>query len=208
MAHAEPIVYVVDDDSAMRESTQLLLESHGFRVETYVSATDFLNAADSDQAGCLILDVRMSGLSGLDLQAHLRSNGNIIPIIIVTGHGDVPMAVTAVKRGATEFLEKPVNGEFLIGCVRRALRANARAHRLRDDQNRVREHLKLLTPREHDVMKRVVRGLPNKQIAAQLEISERTVEAHRKQVLEKMRVRNAVELVNKLAILDAKQRRS
>ena len=201
MAQAEPIVYVVDDEEAMRESTQWLLESRGFHVETYPSAQDFLDGMDSNQAGCLILDVRMNGMSGMELQAHLRANGCILPIIIVTGHGDVSMAVTAVKHGATDFLEKPVNDEFLIDCVRRALRTNSCARRTLDQQTQVRERLDLLTPRELDVMKRVVRGLPNKQIALQLEISERTVEAHRKQVLAKMNAHNAVELVNSLAVL-------
>lgn len=192
---AEPIVFVVDDDPAICESLANLLESRGLRVRTYDSAETFLAAYDPRQPGCAVLDVRLRGMSGLELQAHLTRDGISLPVIILTGHGDIPMAVRAAKAGAVDFLEKPVNDEVLLQRIHLALdqERRARSDRLRDHELTAR--LADLTPREREVMDLIVAGLPNKQVATRLNITEKTVEVHRRRVLQKMGVHSAVDLV-------------
>ena len=192
---SEPKVFVVDDDEAMCGALQCLLESEGFPVVVYDSAEAFLQGYQAGQPGCLVLDVRMRGMSGLDLQARLAEQGLVIPIIITTGHGDVPMAVRAMRFGAMDFLEKPVNDRVLIACIRKALKEDARIRQELTQRGEVIARMKSLTPREREVMEHVLVGRANKQIAARLGISEKTVEVHRKHVMHKMDVHCAIELV-------------
>ena len=199
-AKSTPTVFVVDDDAAMRTSLRWLIESVGLSVETYNSAQEFLNAYTPDRSGCIVLDVRMPGMSGLELQEHLNSRRIMIPVIIVTGHGDIPMAVAAMKAGAVEFIEKPFNDQRLLDCVKEALQ---RDNRIRNDQVEkaaIDQRLDNLTPREREVMEMVVAGKANKVIAALLDVSAKTVEAHRAKVMEKMGVTSLAELV-RLALI-------
>ncbi len=195
MMESEPKVFVVDDDEAMCEALQCLLESEGFPVIAYDSAEAFLQGYQPGQPGCLVLDVRMRGMSGLDLQAKLAEQGLVIPIIITTGHGDVPLAVRAMRFGAADFLEKPVNDRVLIACIRKALEHDAQIRRELKQRSEIIARIKSLTPREREVMEQVLTGRANKQIAAQLGISEKTVEVHRKHVMHKMGMHSAIELV-------------
>ena len=191
------VVHVVDDDEAVLDAMRLLFRSVGLPCRGYGSATEFLEAFDPDQPGCLVLDVRMPGVSGLDLQRELLRRGTVIPIIFVTAHGDVPMAVDAMKAGAADFLQKPFRDQDLLTKVQQALardteyRAEASAHR------EAQAHLATLTPREHEIMERVVAGQANKVIASELGISQRTVEVHRARVMEKMGVDSVADLVRK-----------
>jgi two-component system response regulator FixJ len=191
----EPTVFVVDDDTDLCDSLRWLIESEGLRVETYASARGFLDAYNDDRPGVLVLDVRMPGMSGLELQEHLLAEGYGIPIIILTGHGDVPMAVRAVKRGALEFLQKPVNDEILLDSIRTALRLDAHNRSRKKHKDEILARLARLTPRERQVMELVIAGKPNKQIAHELSVSEKTVEVHRKRLMKKAQVTSAVELV-------------
>lgn len=192
---AEPIVFVVDDDPAICESLANLLESRGLRVRTYPSAEEFLAAYDPRQPGCAVLDVRLRGMSGLELQACLARDGNSLPIIILTGHGDIPMAVRAAKAGAVDFLEKPVNDEVLLQRIHLALEQERHTRSDRRWDHEVANRVADLTPREREVMDLIVAGLPNKQVAIRLNITEKTVEVHRRRVLQKMGVHSAVDLV-------------
>jgi two-component system response regulator FixJ len=191
----EPIVFVVDDDHAMCESLQYLLESNGLRVRTFPSAEAFLQAYDPDVPGCLVLDIRMHGMSGLDLQAHLAGDGIGIPVIILTGHGDVPMAVQALRTGALDFLEKPVNAQLLIERIRDGLQRDVAERASWTERRRIQARRATLTPRERQVLELVVIGYSNKETAAELGIAEKTVEVHRKRVMQKMRADRVVELV-------------
>jgi FixJ family two-component response regulator len=202
MNEPEPTVFVVDDDHAVGDSIRLLLKSIGLRSEVFLSAAEFLEAYDPDRAGCLVLDVRMPGMSGLDLQAHLQEKGSTLPIIFVTAHGDVPMAVSAVKSGATDFIQKPFRDQELLDKIQEALDTDrwVRAERVGVDE--INSRLTALTPREKEVMDLVVEGMANKNIARTLGISQRTVEIHRAHVMEKMKVRSVSKLVQ--AVLKAK----
>lgn len=191
----EPTVFVVDDDPAICESLAGLLESRGLRVRTYPSAETFLAAYDPRQPGCIVLDVRMRGMSGLELQATLARDGDGPPVIILTGHGDIPMAVRAAKAGAVDFLEKPVNDEVLLQRIHLALEQERRTRSDRRQDHEVAARLADLTPREREVMDLIVAGLSNKQVATHLAITEKTVEVHRRRVLQKMGAHNAVDLV-------------
>ncbi len=195
MKPTDPIVFIVDDDPAIRESLQWLLESEGFGVETYASAETFLNAYDPNQPGCLVLDIRMRGMSGLELQAKLARESCALPVIMITGHGDIPMAVRAVKAGVVDFLEKPVPDEVLVRQIRHALDLGERMRGVLQQRGETAARVASLTPREREVMDLVVAGKANKKIAADLGITEKTVEAHRKRVMQKMGARSAVELV-------------
>jgi RNA polymerase sigma factor (sigma-70 family) len=195
MNDQEPTVFVVDDDPGVSDSIRLLLRSVGLPSEAFSSATDFLEAYDLERAGCLVLDVRMPGMSGLDLQARLQEAGSTLPIIFVTAHGDVPMAVDAVKAGALEFVQKPFRDQELLDKIQKALEADAQARAERRDLAVIRNRLDSLTPREREVMDLVVAGEPNKNIARALAISQRTVEIHRARVMEKMQVRSIPMLV-------------
>lgn len=183
-----PLVHVVDDDAALRDSLRWLLESAGLRVATYASAESFLEAYAAAQGGCLLLDIRMPGMSGLELQDELKRRGYTIPIVFITGHGDVPMAVNAVKKGALEFIEKPYNAQALLEMVDHALDIDAEARR-------VAARLGRLTKREREVMELVIAGKRNQDIAAELSISIKTVEAHRAGMMWKMGVDSLAELV-------------
>lgn len=192
---AQPTVFVVDDDDAMRHSLQWLIESVGLNVECYGTAEAFLDSHYPGRSGCLLLDVRMPGMGGLELQEYLKRHDIHIPVIIITGHGDVPMAVRAMKSGASDFIEKPFNDEMLLEAIRKALARDEqqRNHQARQADLAVR--LAHLTPREHEVMALVVQGLSNKEIANSLGVSSKTVEAHRAKVMEKMQAESLAELV-------------
>ena len=194
--HAERVVYVVDDDEAMRDSLRWLIESAGYRVCAHASAERFLAAYRPDQASCLVLDVRMPGLSGLELQQELNRRGSPLPIIFVTGHGDVPMAVNALKNGAFHFLEKPFKDAELLRLIEQAATQRPRGMSGEAQRRCTAARLATLTQREREVMDLVVLGRKNKQIADDLGISVKTVEAHRARAMEKMDVSSVAELVH------------
>lgn len=195
MSEPTQTIYVVDDDEAMRDSMTWLLEGEGYRVACFDSAAAFLKARRDDLRGCLVLDVRMPDMSGLELHEKLDALGSTLPIIFVTGHGDVPMAVGALQRGACDFIEKPFHNEDLLVRIRRALELEAELAARRRQDDAIVHRIGQLTQREREVMELVVAGKLNKQIADQLNISMKTVEAHRARVMEKMGVRTLAELV-------------
>jgi FixJ family two-component response regulator len=195
MKEQDPIVFVIDDDRMIRDGLQSLIRSVGLRVETFASAQDFLIAKRPDAPACLVLDVRMPGLSGLDLQLKLRDGGIPIPIIFITGHGDIPMSVRAMKEGAHEFLTKPVRGQDLLDAVHKAIASDRSLRQERRESNEIREKFDSLTPREKEVFELVVAGLLNKQIADQLKMSELTVKTHRAHVMEKTQAESLAHLV-------------
>ncbi|MDB5971347.1 MAG: DNA-binding response regulator [Hydrocarboniphaga sp.] len=188
-------VYVVDDDDAVRAGLRLLLGSCGLRSQGYTSAQAFLDAVPPGVDGCLLLDVRMPGMSGLDLQERMQAAGIELPVILLTGHGDVPMAVRAMKRGAHDFIQKPFNDQYLLDRVQEALQLSRRQIERRQLLQGLRERLGRLTAREQAVLDRLVLGQANKLIAAELGISERTVEVHRAHVMEKMEARTLAQLI-------------
>jgi two-component system response regulator FixJ len=193
--NGEITVFVVDDDRAVRESLALLVQSVGLEVETFAGAGEFLDAYRPDRCGCLITDIRMPGMSGLELQERLTADGYHIPVIVLTGFGDVPAAVRALKGGAVDFVEKPFNPQALLDLVQQAI---VRDTELREQAAReadVAERMALLTPREREVMGLVVAGKANKVVAIDLSISERTVELHRGRIMKKMRARSLAELM-------------
>jgi FixJ family two-component response regulator len=200
-----PTIHVVDDDEAMRDSMTWLLEGEGYQVACYDSAAAFLAARSDDIRGCLVLDVRMPDMSGLELHERLESLGCTLPIIFVTGHGDVPMAVSALQRGACDFIEKPFNNEDILSRIRRALEMECQLAARRERDSALHHRAEQLTPREREVMRLVVAGKLNKQIADELNISMKTVEAHRARVMEKMDVRTLAELVKASMALDEHQ---
>ena len=195
MTEMAGVVFVVDDDASMRESLKNLTRSVGLRVEAFASAQESLRAKRSDEPGCLVLDVRMPGLSGLDLQKRMAETGTDLPIIFLTGHGDIPMSVRAMKAGAVEFLTKPVREQDLLDAIQQALERDRAMRHQRTDTEQLRERFDLLTAKEREVMGKVVTGLLNKQIAGELGMSETTVKIHRHQVMEKMRAGSLAELV-------------
>jgi FixJ family two-component response regulator len=191
----EATVFIVDDDAPLRESLRNLIRSVGLRVELFASAQEFLQSRQPDAPSCLVLDVRMPGLSGLDLQKQTSEAGLEIPIIFITGHGDVPMTVRAMKAGAVEFLTKPFRDQDLLDAIQQALERSRKAREQQAATKQLRQRFALLTPREREVMERVVAGLLNKQIGAELGTSETTVKIHRHQVMEKMGAGSLPELV-------------
>ena len=195
MKEQDPIVFVIDDDRMIRDGLQSLIRSVGLRVETFASAQDFLGTKRPDTPACLVLDVRMPGLSGLDLQMKLRDDGIPIPIIFITGHGDIPMSVRAMKEGAHEFLTKPVRGQDLLDAVQKALVSDRELRQERREANEIHARFESLTPREKEVLELVVAGLLNKQIADQLGMSELTVKTHRAHVMEKTQAESLAHLV-------------
>ncbi len=201
-ATAEPVVFVVDDDHAVRESLSWLIGSVHLRIAAFASAAEFLAAYPPGQPGCLITDVRMPGLSGLDLQAELKRRGIEIPVIVVTGHGDVPMAVRAMKAGALDFVEKPFNDQVLIDLVQKAVEKSLAAARGQVERRDIRARLGQLTPRERQVLDMIAAGESNKGIAHALGISEKTVEAHRAHVMDKMQAHSLAELMKLVIALD------
>ena len=195
MSETDAMVFVVDDDAPMRESLKNLIRSVGLRVELFASAQEFLRSKRPDLPSCLVLDVRLPGLSGLDLQKRTGDAGIEIPIVFITGHGDIPMSVRAMKAGAVEFLTKPFRDQDLLDAIQQALERDGKARDQRAALEELRSRFASLTSREREVMKRVVAGLLNKQIGAELGTSETTVKIHRHQVMEKMGARSLPELV-------------
>lgn len=191
-----PVVYVVDDDEAVRSAMKLLLDSVGLECETFSSAAEFLAGHDAAGHCCLVSDIRMPGMSGLDLQEYLSERHIDIPIIFITGHGDVPMAVSAMKSGAADFIQKPFRDQDLIDRIHDVLQHDKEQRVSRREANAIRERLKTLTPRETEVMERVVQGQANKVIAMDLGVSQRTVELHRARVMHKLGMRSLADLVH------------
>ena len=190
-----PTVFVLDDDDAVRDALGALLESCGLPFKTYASGEPFLAELTADTVGCVVLDVRMPGLSGLELQARLNRMNIPLPVIIVTGHGDLPMAVRAMKAGAVDFIEKPFDDEVILESIREALSRGTKMHADAASAKEVQTNLERLTAREREVLEQVALGHPNKIIAYNLGISPRTVEIHRARVTEKLRARSLSHLV-------------
>ena len=195
MREPEPIVFVIDDDALIRDGIQSLIKSIGLCVETFASARDFMLAKRPDAPACLVLDVRMPGLSGLDLQRKLSNADIHIPIIFITGHGDIPMSVRAMKEGAVDFLTKPVRGQDLLDAVQKAVARDRGLRKERAELMELRARFDSLTPREREVLNLVVAGLLNKQIADELGTSELTIKTHRAHVMEKTRAESLAHLV-------------
>lgn len=197
-------VFVVDDDDAVRNSLRLLLKSVGLPTVAFPSAQEFLSAWHPEHPGCLVLDVRMPGMSGLELQVELNQRGAIIPVIFISGHGDIPMAVEAIQHGAFDFLQKPFRDQDLIDRVQRALAADGENRRLLAQRDTLRERFESLTPREQEVLTLVTQGKANKVMAGDLGVSQRTVEIHRARVMEKMGAQSLAQLVRMVIEIEQK----
>ncbi len=195
MQESAPTIYVVDDDEGVRNSLRFLLKSVGLMTRTLASANDFLSTYQPQQPGCLVLDVRMPGMSGLELQQQLNLRGAIIPVIFITGHGDIPMAVEAMQHGAFDFLQKPFRDQDLIDRIQRALERDARTRAALAQHERIRGSFESLTPREREVLALMIHGKPNKVMAGELGVSQRTVEIHRARVMEKTGAASLAQLV-------------
>lgn len=202
MPNEHSIVFVIDDDAAVRDALSVHLDLAGLPVRSFASAREFLAAVDPDQGGCAVIDIRMPDLDGLSLQQEMVRRGLTLPVIIVTGHGDVGAAVTAFRAGAVDFLQKPFDEDMLIERIREAIERDRRARRLSLEVSEIRNRFNLLSPREQEVMDLVAQGHSNKVIAIRLDIGVRTVETHRAKVLEKMEVRSAPELARMKMRLD------
>ena len=204
MIEAKPVIFVVDDDASVRKSLARLLGSHGLTVETFDSAEQFLKREFYDGTGCIILDVRMPGLSGIALHDELARTDYHVPVIFITGHGDIPMGVEAMKKGASDFLPKPFEESQLLDAVNRALEKSARDRADRIEAERARMRIDRLTPREREVLPYIIAGMLNKQIAFKLDIAEKTIKVHRGHIMEKLGVDSVVELVRFAAKADIK----
>jgi FixJ family two-component response regulator len=189
------VVFVIDDDASMRDAVSRLLNAVGLTVQTFASAREFLAGRLPDVPGCAVLDVRLPGLSGLDLQREMVERGIHIPVIFITGHGDIPMSVQAMKAGAVEFLTKPFRDQDLLDAVRAGIQLDRQGRKERAELAELRDGLRQLTPREREVMSLVVAGLLNKQIALRLGASEKTIKIHRSHVMQKMRADSLADLV-------------
>lgn len=190
-----PVVYIVDDDEAVRDSLGFLMKSVGLRHRTCQNAKSFLDEFNLDSCGCLILDIRMPGMSGLDLQKELTKRHSILPIIFITGHGDVPMAVEAMREGAFDFIQKPFRDQDLIDSVHNALQLDSRHRAALIQREQILRNMNTLTERERQILDRVIDGKSNKAIAAELYLSQRTIEVHRAHVMEKMQADSVAHLV-------------
>jgi FixJ family two-component response regulator len=195
MTEIEPIIFIVDDDQLFRRSTERLLRAAGLNVQSFTSAGEFLKNPRPEGPACLVLDVRMLGLSGMDLQRELTQSGIQIPIIFITGHGDIPMSVRAMKAGAVEFLTKPFRSRVLLDAVRAAIERDRSAHKERSETADLRERYEQLTPREREVMLLVAAGLLNKQVADKLATVEGTIKFHRAHIMQKMRAESLADLI-------------
>jgi FixJ family two-component response regulator len=205
MAETNPVVFVIDDEPSVRKALSRLLTSGGFRVEVFESAERFLESGKAGLAECLLVDIQLPGLNGLELQERLAAEMIDVPIVFLTGHGDIPMGVRAIKEGAIDFLTKPVEDTALFAAVRLATEVGATAHAKAEELRNIRERADALTPREREVMELVATGMLNKQIAYDLGTSEKTIKVHRARVMEKMRVTSVaalVRLVDRLAEAD------
>ena len=201
MPHSTPIVFVVDDDVSVRESLELLVRNAGWQPETFESAQEFLARPRPQVPSCLVLDLSLPGVTGLDLQKQVSTERPDMPIIFITGHGDVPKSVQAMKAGAVEFLVKPVSQELLLGAIRQALERSRTALSREAEMQELRKRYALLSPREREVMALVVAGRLNKQIGGELDISVITVKTHRGKVMHKMKADSLADLVNMAAKL-------
>src|SRR6201992_472433 len=202
MKERSALVFIVDDDDAVRNSIRLLMKSLGLATQALSTAQDFLASYDAQQPGCLILDVRMPGMSGMELQQQLNLRGAVIPVIFITGHGDVPMAVEAMQQGAFDFLQKPFRDQDLIERIQKALAKDRSSRAELSERSRVRERYESLTPREREVLTLVTSGKPNKIMAADLNVSQRTVELKRARVMEKMNATSLAQLVRMMMDLE------
>ena len=203
MTDRQESVLIVDDDAAVRDSLSLLLKSVGIQSKAFDSGGEFLEAYQPDWAGCILLDIRMPGMSGMEVQRRLVERDCTLPIIFITGHGDIPMAVEAMHLGAHDFVQKPFHDQELLDRIQAALNANREQQDDIDLKRNVKNRYETLTPRESEVMSAVVKGHANKVIAMDLELSQRTVEIHRARVMEKMQVRSLAELVKLSVLLDS-----
>ena len=205
MTDIPQIVYVVDDDEAVRDSLELLLSTVGLNSKTYSSALNFLDdyahIHQSEQHACIILDIRMPGMSGIELQQTLIERGSKLPIIFITGHGDIPMAVKAIQKGAMDFIAKPFHDQDLLDRIQQALRLHAERYEALRETQQTQQHLLTLTPRESQVLQLMLAGNANKVIAAELSLSQRTIEVHRAHVMEKMHTPSLALLVQKMSRL-------
>jgi FixJ family two-component response regulator len=206
--HATPIVFVVDDDVSVRESLELLISYEGWQVKTFASASEFLVSPRPSVPSCLVLDVSMPGLSGLELQKRVAQSRTEMPIIFITGHGDIPMTVQAMKAGAVEFLTKPFTDEALLGSIRQAIERSQEALGRERENQALRDDYASLSQREREVMALVVTGLLNKEVAGELGISEITVKAHRGRAMQKMKAQSLADLVNMASRLGLGRSRS
>lgn len=195
-------IYIVDDDEAVRESLSWLISSTGHKAKAFASADHFLESFDSSRQGCVLMDVRMPGMNGMELQQRLAEKPNCLPVIIITGHGDVQMAVRAMKQGAFDFIEKPFNDQVMLDLVQKALDECATRHKSVAKQQSITALLKRLTPREKEVLDLIATGETNKGIARTLEISDKTVEAHRARVMEKLEATSLADLMKKVMAAD------
>lgn len=200
----EPTVYVVDDDAAVRDSLRWLMDSVGLRVAEFASGEEFLEAITPQHPGCVVLDLRMPKLGGLEVHQRLRQRGIELPVIVISGHGDVAVAVRALKSGVVDFIEKPFNDQELLDCVQQAMRRDSDQRLQQRRREELMTHYLTLTPRELDVLRLVVEGKANKAISAELGISLKTVETHRARVMEKMAAGSVSELVRMTLIIESK----
>ncbi|HXF05882.1 MAG TPA: response regulator transcription factor [Blastocatellia bacterium] len=195
MSESTPLVYIIDDDPSVRRALVRLIRTAGFEAVAFGSAQEFLAAPLTERPSCLVLDVRLPGVSGLQLQEQLAALGRHLPIVFITGHGDIPMSVRAMKAGAIDFLVKPFQEKDLLEAIGAAIRADKEARRHEAELSELRRRMMTLTPREREVLELVVQGLLNKQIAARLGTTEKTIKVHRARVMEKMKARSLAELV-------------
>lgn len=200
--HFEETIFIIDDDEAVRDSTEMLVMSVGLKTKTFKSAIEFLDQYSDQLFGCLILDVRMPKMSGLALQDELISRNSTLPIVFISGHGDIPMAVKAIKKGAVDFIAKPFQEQDLLDSLLRALRENEKAYKKSSTKQEISKKLAQLSVREKQVLTEMLEGHANKVIALELGISQRTVEVHRAHVMEKMEIKSLAQLVKAISILE------